>query len=439
MDIIRMGRENCKTALRNRSVAFFFATVCFCFGFFSFTPTARAEYIIFSKNITAQHLRTGYTFKKNDLVMTFPKGVFTDMKTVRIKGVTETEFPDAPADLRLISRPYVYVIGGQTSVLTQPLRIGIEVASDTYNAKALYFYDRGKETWQPLPSTYDPVYKRVYGASIFPSVLIAAFEKKNVSAAPALRAGAVFSNYDSTAMAVMDSVTGKILYEKNADAVRPLASLTKLVTADMLLDRHLSFSAITTYDSTCDRIGSRLRVSSGETMLVRDLWYSMLVGSANNATRCLLPTSRLTEEGAVFLMNKKAQKIGLSATHFSEVTGLDAENVSTAREFVRFAELAFTHNEIVSGTTVPSYSFTTVNFGIPHTIRSTNSPLFVSDMQLLGAKTGYIDESLYNQVAKFRKNGHNITVVLFGNANSRDRYNETLQIVREVFRNYVWP
>lgn len=418
-----------------RSVPFFALTLLFC----SFALPVHAEQVIFSKTINARHLQTGYTMKKNSLVMTFPQNVFSEPKTVRIKSVNETEFPDAPEGFRLISRPYVYVIGGQSGFLSKPLRIGVDVSSDTYDQKGLYFYDRTHQEWKLLGSTYDSVYHRVYGFSIFPSILVAAFEKVGENTAPTLRSGATFSSYDSTAVVAMDSATGKILYEKNPDAVRSLASLTKLVTADILLDRNLSFTKVVAYDGACDRIGSRLRVTPGETMRARDLWYAMLTGSANNATQCLFPAVNITEDGMAGLMTKKARKLGLTNTQFLEVTGLAPGNVSTAREFALLSELAFRRSDIVSGTTIPTYSFTTINLGIPHTLRSTNSPLFVSDMKLLGAKTGYIDESLYNQVAKFRKDGHDIVVVLLGNANSRDRYNETLQISREVFQNFVWP
>ena len=132
------------------------------------------------------------------------------------------------------------------------------------------------------------------------------------------------------------------LWQKNPDAVMSIASLTKLMTALVLMDLDLDWTQsidITDTDNNTD--GSRLRVPTGAKVSLEDLLRGMLVGSANNATMSLVNATGLGHDAFVVKMNEKADELGLENTSFVEPTGLNENNISTVSEYMVIAKQAF--------------------------------------------------------------------------------------------------
>ncbi|KKW32650.1 MAG: hypothetical protein UY76_C0021G0021 [Candidatus Uhrbacteria bacterium GW2011_GWA2_52_8d] len=188
------------------------------------------------------------------------------------------------------------------------------------------------------------------------------------------------ASIESVAYVVMDRSTGKILTVKNENKVWPIASLTKLVTADVVLDYEVSMTTVADVRATDDVGGAKLYVNDGDTFSIQDLFYATLVASANNAANALSRTAGLSSSEFLEEMNARADSLGLVNTVFVDPTGIELGNVSTAREMARLASET-------------------------------------------GGKTGYLEESGWNLVVSLRPmNGDpdtELLIVLFG-ANSRD-------------------
>ncbi len=236
----------------------------------------------------------------------------------------------------------------------------------------------------------------------------------------------------SKAVIAINEDTEEILYSKNYDTVRPIASLTKLMTASIFLDTGTPFDKIITYSAEDDADGSRLRINDGETLTVKDLFYTTLVGSANNAANALARSTGLLREEFVQRMNDKAEEWKLTHTKFTDVSGLDTGNVSTVYDVARMAKYALKDFRILQGTTTWVYSFSTINTGNPHTIKNTAKEMQDSSLFITGMKTGYLDEAGYTFMFKARSEkdstNHAITVVL-GAASKSQRTSETIDLI----------
>ncbi len=199
----------------------------------------------------------------------------------------------------------------------------------------------------------------------------------------------------SSAVVVQDEATGAVLFEKNAEAVLPIASVSKLMTAMVTLDANPNLNEVMTIgDEDVDVLKgthSRLRVG---TQLSREEMLRLALMSSENRAACAL--SRYYPGGrAAFVaaMNAKAKMLGLADTHFEDPTGLTAANVSSARDLVKMVATAHTYPLIREFTTTAEYDVALS--GRTQTFRNTN-PLVRSrnnDWEIGLSKTGYINEA----------------------------------------------
>jgi serine-type D-Ala-D-Ala endopeptidase (penicillin-binding protein 7) len=201
---------------------------------------------------------------------------------------------------------------------------------------------------------------------------------------PGLRSASVF---------VTDPTNGKVLYEKNANAVVPIASITKLMTAMVVLDAKLNMSkklTITKEDiDTLKKSGSRLKV--GTKLSRKNMLRLALMASENRAASALSRYYPGGRKAFVAAMNKKAQQLGLKNTHFKESTGLNWANVSNAHDLARMVAAAHKYKLIRKFTTTATYTLT-----INHkreTFRNTNKLVRKSNWDISLSKTGYIKEA----------------------------------------------
>lgn len=155
-------------------------------------------------------------------------------------------------------------------------------------------------------------------------------------AAPAVTARAAI-------LADLDS--GEILFEHAADGARPIASITKIMTALLVLER-ADLDAVVrvppeaVFGPRDYGVSSILGLRAGEHVRVRDLLYGLLLGSANDAAAALAIHVAGSEEAFVAAMNGRAEKLGMRETHFASVHGLDDRGRSTARDLLRLVRVA---------------------------------------------------------------------------------------------------
>ena len=198
--------------------------------------------------------------------------------------------------------------------------------------------------------------------------------------------------YSSAAM-VIDQTTGAVLFEKNAAAVLPIASISKLMTAMVALDAQPNLDetlAIEEADvDTLKGTHSRLRVG---TQLTREGMLRLaLMSSENRAAAALSRNYPGGRPAFIAAMNRKAQVLGLQDTHFSDPTGLTAANVSSAHDLVKMVSAAQQYPLIRQFTTTTEYEVALG--GRPQTFRNTNSLVKNAAWDIGLSKTGFINEA----------------------------------------------
>lgn len=234
----------------------------------------------------------------------------------------------------------------------------------------------------------------------------------------------------SRAAIVMDE-GGNALFEKNSDKVYPVASISKLFTAEAFLKTNTDWKKQLKLLPEDDAEGARLFSPAGDVMTVKDLFYSTLTGSTNNGAKALARSTGLSKEEFAKMVNEEAKSAGLIKTEFFEPTGLDIRNVSTAKEIALFSLKNLNQKEIIEGTTKSVYSFDeilSVDKLVHHDVKSTNILLKESHpaYDILSSKTGFLYESLHCLMMKVKskKDGKIYVAVILGAPTSTVRFSE---------------
>ena len=250
-----------------------------------------------------------------------------------------------------------------------------------------------------------------------------------------------FTTSASSAVLINEK-TGSALWDKNADDLRAIASITKLFTALVFLDFNPGWEKVYQMKNTDRREGGKVYLWSGEKVSVKDLFYLSLVASGNSETMALVNSTGLGEELFVKKMNEKAKALGLRKTVFLDPVGLNEGNVSTAREVAKFAHEALKNDEIVKAVTLDKYKCATkANRNV--SVNSTDELLGdkkVTDLSLRGGKTGFNEKAGYCFVGRFsNEENHPIISVILGEATKKSRFSETMNLVNWAYANHAWP
>jgi D-alanyl-D-alanine carboxypeptidase len=252
-----------------------------------------------------------------------------------------------------------------------------------------------------------------------------------------------FSGSSTAASAiVVDTKTKTILFSKNIGEVRPLASITKLMTAMVLMDLPLNWTS-TTVILDADMAGDH-HVNAGEKFTLEDLWHVALIGSSNTSINALVRSTGMTTDQFVALMNAKAKELRLFSARFDEPTGLSDKNMANALDTAKLLIDALKFDKV----------YTTVQTGeyYSHPLNSKAKRIWTTNWLLtnwvpnnfkvenIAGKTGYIDDSGYNFVVSLtNEKKYSITVVVFGAATNEDRFNEARDLAQWTFGHYLWP
>jgi D-alanyl-D-alanine endopeptidase (penicillin-binding protein 7) len=220
-------------------------------------------------------------------------------------------------------------------------------------------------------------------------------------------------NLRSAAALVVDQDSGKVLYGKNVAALTPIASLTKLMTAMVVLDADLPMDEWVTIEAgDADypkRQPSRLKI--GLTLTRAELLQLALMASENRAAAALARTYPGGARACVAAMNRKTYQLGMMDSRFVESTGLSSDNLSTARDVVKMAVAALHYPQIRALTTAPSYTVVTPGGGAI-AYRNTNSLIKNPAWQIGLSKTGYISEAGRCLVMQARIAAQTVIIVL---------------------------
>lgn len=194
---------------------------------------------------------------------------------------------------------------------------------------------------------------------------------------------------------VVDQKSGKTLYSKNTDVRAPIASITKLMTAMVVLDAHLPLDEkLVIGNEDVDSLRnthSRLKVG---TKLSRDMALQLaLMSSENRAAATLARHYPGGFPAFIAAMNRKAASLGMAQTHFVDSTGLNSDNVSTAQDLAKMVQAAYQYPLIREMTTTGSYDVAMKATGRQMQFKNTNMLVRSNSWQIGLSKTGYINEA----------------------------------------------
>ncbi|KRB93033.1 D-alanyl-D-alanine endopeptidase [Noviherbaspirillum sp. Root189] len=216
----------------------------------------------------------------------------------------------------------------------------------------------------------------------------------------------------SSAAVVIDQVTSQVLFEKNAKVALPIASLTKLMTAVVVVEARQNMDEIleVTSDDVDREKNSSSRLRVGAHMTRANMLHIALMSSENRAASALGRHYPGGLTAFVAAMNAKAKALGMADTHFVDSTGLSSQNIASARDLSRLVVAAYQHPIIREYSTDARYAVAT---GTGHQLQYMNSNRLVMnpDWEIGLQKTGYISEAGRCLVMQTRIDGRPVVMV----------------------------
>ena len=242
---------------------------------------------------------------------------------------------------------------------------------------------------------------------------------------------------DSRSVAVIDAETGESIYQKDADIARPMASITKVMTAMVVLDAGLDMREEITLDPE-DFVGPKRASSnlkSGDRLNRAEMLLMALMKSENPAAKSLSRNYPGGYSAFIRAMNRKAQELGMSTAFFGDPTGLDKRNVASSNDLVKMVRAAGNYDVIRRFSTTKSYDFYVSNYGSGNrTYKANNTNSLVRDGSYpIGiSKTGFINEAGRCIVMETRVNNRPAIIVILGANSSATRLGDAKNILNSL-------
>ncbi|MDE5852631.1 MAG: D-alanyl-D-alanine carboxypeptidase, partial [Oscillospiraceae bacterium] len=223
---------------------------------------------------------------------------------------------------------------------------------------------------------------------------------------------------------LMEMSTGQVLKENNADEKMPPASITKIMTMLLLMERidlgEISMDdMVKTSEHANSMGGTQIWLEIGEQMSVADLLKATAVNSANDAAVAIAEYIAGTEDQFAELMNQRAQELGMKNTHFCNASGLDADgHLSTARDIAIMSKELLKHPTITKYTSIYMDS---LRGGKTELVNTNKMVRFYEGCN--GLKTGTTDDAGSCLSCSAVRDKMTLIAVSMGSANSKDRFN----------------
>ena len=232
----------------------------------------------------------------------------------------------------------------------------------------------------------------------------------------------------SSSVLVQDAASGETILSKNAEAILPIASITKLMTAMVVLDRGLDLEARVVISSEdMDLLkGTHSRLRPGAALSRDDLLLLALMASENRAAAALARTYPGGTEVFVAAMNQKAQSIGMTDSRFEDSTGLNSGNVSTAPDLARLVQAAYDYPIIRQYSTTDKAEVSTLGQWLQY--QNTNGLVRGHSWDIGLSKTGYISEAGRCLVMRVRLASRDLVVILLDSLGKNSRIGDAQRI-----------
>lgn len=255
------------------------------------------------------------------------------------------------------------------------------------------------------------------------------------------------SQIESKSVILMEETSGTVLFEKNADEKREIASVTKVMTALLLMEEidagKIKYDdLITTSENAEEMGGSQVYLEVGEQMTVDDMLKALMVASGNDAAVAIAEHVSGSVSEFVNLMNKKAKELGMTNTHFANPNGLPEENepeYSTARDVaIMSKELVSKHPDITKYTTIWMDSLRNGEFALANTNKLLSPAINTGYDGATGLKTGFTTKAMHCLSATAKRGDLGLVAVVLGGPTSDIRFSETKLLLDYGFNNFVF-
>jgi len=232
------------------------------------------------------------------------------------------------------------------------------------------------------------------------------------------------------ASAYLVKADGKVLLSKDADKPLPSASLTKLMTALLVIEGNDSGRIVSVGHAAAQETGSRLGLRAGDRMQVGNLLAATLIQSANDACHALADHVAGNQARFVALMNERARTWGLADTCFANACGHDQPgHYASARDLATLAERALRQTVIAQLIALPNHTIRTADGRRRFHLRNKNF-LIGRYPGTVGVKTGYTRQAGKCLIAAARQDGHNVLLVML---NAPNRWWDALDTLERAF------
>ena len=237
---------------------------------------------------------------------------------------------------------------------------------------------------------------------------------------------------------LVDEDSGTVLYEKNADEQRPIASITKVMTLLLTFQAleegkiHLD-DVVPVSEHAYSMGGSQIWLEPGEQMTLNDMLKAICVSSANDAAVAVAEFVGGSEPAFVQMMNERAAELGMTSTHFENACGLDQEgHLSSARDVaIMSREMLLHHTEVRDYCSIWT---DTLRDGATQLVNT--NKLLKSYSGITGLKTGTTSKAGVCISASAERNGLRLIAVVLGSASGKERFEAATTLLDYGFANY---
>jgi D-alanyl-D-alanine endopeptidase (penicillin-binding protein 7) len=233
----------------------------------------------------------------------------------------------------------------------------------------------------------------------------------------------------AAAAIILDASTGEVLWEENSLSQRSIASITKVMTALVVIEGDPDLTEQVRIVRGDVYRASTTLLRAGDRVTVEDLLHLLLIPSDNAAARALARVSPHGASGFIARMNEKAVELGLESTHYADPSGLLSDNVSSAYDMARLIALASSDPRIGSIMQKSGHAIQLPTRKIA--LRNTNHLIGREEFDVLAGKTGFIRRAGYCLATLLRlpQSGHEVAVVVLGARSNAGRFMETQNLL----------
>jgi D-alanyl-D-alanine carboxypeptidase (penicillin-binding protein 5/6) len=244
------------------------------------------------------------------------------------------------------------------------------------------------------------------------------------------------------ALIVMEASTGKILEEINPNLKHPLASVTKLMTACVVMEKlesgaHQLSESVTVSAASSKMGGSQVYLKQGESFTLEEMMKAVMVASGNDAAHAVAEHLAGTQEAFVEEMNKKAKSLGMNDSEFHSVHGLPPSegqiaDASSCRDLMLLSRELLKYPKLLEWTSIQTEPFREGAF-----IMNNHNRILGKLTGADGFKTGFYSEAGFNVVATAKKDGLRLVVAVLGSPSARIRDNVAIEKFKKHMAKYT--